>query len=1165
MPTTKLQISIGKCRKAICSARPDSYRVRRKKSLIEILLPGSKYSISLLLAALTILSACTSKPRTMFTRMDAGKTNISFENHLEETEQLNVMQYEYLYNGGGVSIGDINNDGLADIYFTGNTVSNKLYLNKGNFVFEDITEKAGVAGKKAWKTGVSMADVNGDGLLDIYVCYSGLGTDADRANELFINNGSKNGDPPVFSEEAAAYGVDAAGTYSTQAAFFDYDNDGDLDMFLLNHSKTFYSPFFNTTKLRNKRHPFFGNKLYRNDGNHFVDVSVQAGIYGSGLNFGLGIAITDINSDGYADIYVSNDYDEQDFLYLNNRNGTFTDCTAKSFGHLSKFSMGNDVADINNDNLPDIVTLDMLPEDNHRQKLLKGPDEYDKYQLSVDSGYLRQQMRNMLQLHQGFDKDNVPLFSEIGQLSGISNTDWSWSALLADYDNDGYKDLFITNGYLRDFTNQDFLKFDVQEAMMNAPASGKELFGQQGKVQNAKAIYELVKKMPSTKVGDYMFRNNGDLTFENVSEKWGLNEPNVTTGAAYADLDNDGDLDLITNYTNEKAGIYRNNSNMLTTNHYLKVRLKGNDKNSFAIGAKVYVETDISHQFVENYQVRGYQSSVDPSLHFGLGSDTKVQQLKVKWPGGKVSIVKNIRADTLIELKQADAINDYLVNYSAQTLFTDVSASSGIGFVQHENNYVDFKTERLALEQLSRQGPKISKADVNNDGLEDFFIGGPAGQSGVLYIMQLNGSFLPASNQPWQADKACEDIGSVFFDADGDGDIDLYIVSGGSEFAIGSPELQDRLYINDGKGNFTKAPDGSLHKEFSSGGCVAAADYDKDGDIDLFVGGRINPGSYPLTSPGGILRNDTDPKTKLIKFTVATNEANPALREPGMVTDAVWTDIDNDNWPDLIITGEWMPVKIFHNNKGKLEDITDKAGLSKSNGLWYKIIAADIDKDGDMDFVVGNMGLNTQFTASLQQPLQLYTGDFSGAGKNIPVVCNYIQGKSYPIATLDEIQDAIPAMKKKFLKYANYADASIGEMFSLDVLNKAKHFDVYTLQSSYIENKGSNQFVLHPLPLLAQFSVVQGIIVNDFTNDGKMDILLSGNFYPYRVQYGPCDASMGLLLAGNGKGNFKPVQRNESGILIRGDVRDMIFLNDKKIGTIVISKNSDSVQVIKKK
>lgn len=1117
----------------------------------------------LLMGFVFLGTGCKQGAETLFKKIDADASNIQFENHLEETEQLNVMQYEYLYNGGGVAAGDINNDGLADLYFTGNTVPNKLYLNKSKMVFEDITVPAGVAGKDAWKTGVNMADVNGDGWLDIYVCYSGPGNEADRANQLFINKGIKNG-TPQFEEKAAEYGLDAPGTYSTQSAFFDYDNDGDIDMFLLNHSKTFFSPFFNTSKLRSTRHQFYGNRLYRNDNGKFTDVSVQAGIHGSGMNFGLGIAVSDINGDGFADIYVSNDYDEQDFLYLNKKDGTFADITATSFSHMSKFSMGNDIADINNDHLPDIITLDMLPEDNKRQKLLKGPDDYDRYQLSVDSGYLRQQMRNMLQLNRGNDNNGLPVFSEIAQVAGISNTDWSWSALTADYDNDGYKDLFISNGYLRDFTNQDFTKFTVAEAMAKARSEGMELLGEQGKQQNAQVIYDLVKKMPATKVADYMYRNKGNTTFENVTASWGLSELNITTGAVYADLDNDGDLDLITNYTNQKAGIYQNNTEAFTGNHFLKIKLKGTGKNSLAIGAKVYVETDSCSQFYEQFPVRGYQSSVEPVINAGIGKNNLVKQVKVKWPDGKVSLLSNIAKNSSIIIDQSTAVPDSTVVTASQgsLMFKDITSQAGISGIFTENVYVDFKVERLSLAQLSRQGPKMSKADVNGDGLEDFFIGGPAGSSGILYLMKPEGAFVKAPSQPWQLDKSSEDIGSVFFDADGDGDKDLYVVSGGSEFVQGSPELQDRLYLNNGKGDFTKAPDSTIPAETSSGACVAAADYDKDGDLDLFVGGRVKGGSYPMSAPGGILKNETNRTTGNVKFTLATKEVNETLRQPGMVTDAVWADVNNDTWPDLILAGEWMPITLYVNDKGKLTDVTAAADLSKTNGLWNKIVAADIDGDGDTDFVAGNMGLNSQFTASPEQPLQMYAGNFSGNGNTIPIVCNYVQGKSYPIATLDEITDAIPALKKKFLKYEAYADAGIKDIFSPEILQSSTVLNTYTLQTVYIENKGNNKFVVRPLPLEAQYSVVQGIIINDFTKDGKPDLLIAGNFFPYRVQYGPCDASIGLLLQGDGRGNFNPINRNKSGVLIQGDVRDMIILQGKSQSFIISSKNNQPVQVV---
>jgi hypothetical protein len=921
-----------------------------------------------------MLFGCKNKETTLFEALDPSETGIVFVNEVIETEDLNVMQYEYLYNGGGIGVGDFNNDGLADIYLTGNVVENKLYINKGNFQFEDVTHLSGVESKKAWKTGTSVADVNGDGLLDIYVCYSGLGTEDGRTNQLFINKGIGKNNVPQFVDEASEYGLDAKGSYSTQAVFFDFDLDGDLDMFLLNHSKTFYSPFYNSTKLRNTRHPFFGNSLYRNDGNGFVNISESAGIYGSGLNFGLGVAISDFNQDGWPDIYVSNDYDEQDFLYVNNGDGTFKDSSKKSFGHISKFSMGNDAADLNNDGFMDLVTLDMLPEDNYRQKILKGSDDYDRYQLAVDSSYHKQQMRNMLQLSMGLDNNGVPIFSEIGQLSGISNTDWSWSSLIADFDSDGKKDLFVTNGYLRDYTNKDFMMFEVNEAMAKARAQGKELFDDKGKKEFSKVIYELVKKMPSTRIPNYMYKNQGDLTFDNVSEEWGFSNPNVSTGAAYVDLDNDGDLDLLVSNTNETFGVYKNNVEK-QRNNFVKIRLKGNDKNTYAIGAKVWVKSDSLVQFLENYPVRGYQSSVDPILYCGLGK-LKRANIKIQWPDGRITEDTDIKINTLLEYHQSDSKpNGEKHNKGTKKLFKEVSDSLGIKYAHHENSFVEFKVDRLALKQSSRSGPKLSVSDVNNDGSDDFFIGGASGQCDELFISQADGTFAQSSLDCTEESKKVESMGSVFFDADGDGDMDIYIVSGGSEIPLGSEHLMDRLYLNDGYGKFTKAPEHALPQAFSNGSIVASGDYDGDGDEDLFVGGGAIPGNYPNAALGGILRNDTDRSKGIVKFTVATDNVNPELRQPGLITAAIWTDINNDSWLDLVLVGEWMPIRVFVNEKGKLLEKTKELNLSKTNGLWQSMASADMDGDGDMDFVVGNIGLNLPFKVSEAEPLEAHIGD----------------------------------------------------------------------------------------------------------------------------------------------------------------------------------------------
>ena len=1105
--------------------------------------------------------SCTNKQHSLFEKMDPSATGINFTNTLTEDQQHNLFAYEYFYNGTGVAIGDINNDGLPDIYLTGNQVPSKLYLNKGNWKFEDITETAGVAGKDAWKTGATMADVNGDGLLDIYVCYSGFGSDEDRANQLFINNGVSANGEVTFTEQAAAYGLDARGTYTSQVVFFDYDGDGDLDMFMLNHANMFYSPFFNTRQLRNLRHPQFGNRLYRNDHNHFTDVSAEAGIYGNGINFGLGIAVSDLNNDGWPDLYVSNDFEEQDYVYLNNRNGTFREVCKDVFAHISRSTMGVDIADYNNDLLPDVVSLDMLPEDNHRQKILKGPDQYDRFTRMVDSGYGYQYSRNMLQLNRGFGKDSLPVFSEIGQLAGVSNTDWSWSPLFADFDNDGWKDLFVTTGFLRDYTNLDFLKFDVANAVKQTRAEGKDISTLENYRQNM-PLNDLVKKMPSTKISNYMFRNNKDLTFVNEAANWGLDEPGVSNGAAYADLDNDGDLDLIVCNNNEPVRIYNNHSNEQFKNNFLEVKLEGVGMNRFAIGAKVFVTVNDTTQLLEEYPVRGYQSSVDYKLCFGIGKNQIVNKVKVIWPLGKISLLEHLKANQVITIKEttsAVAINLPVVQ--EVPLFTDVTAKAGIDFTQHENDFVDFRKEYLIPYQLSKQGPKMAKGDVNNDGYEDVFIGGPAGQSGVLYLQTAAGKFVRSSSQPWQQDSACEDVNSLFFDADGDGDADLYVVSGGNEYPAGSPQLQDRLYINDGKGNFSKALH-ALPAESLSGSCVTACDYDHDGDLDLFIGTRVAPGNFPLSQTSVLLRNDS--KKDDIKFTDVTSEVAPGFKEAGMVTDAVWYDVDKDGWKDLVVVGEWTGLKIYHNDKGKLRDISSEAGLENTAGFWSKIIPADVNNDGNIDFIIGNLGDNTSFKATPQQPLTIFVNDFNNDGQIDPVMTWYVQNKSYPFNSRDELAEQMPVLNKKFLHYSDFADATINDMFSPEQIQQSKKFYIHTTHSSLLVNKGNNHFELKPLPLEAQFSMIQGIEYDDFDGDGKKDLLLAGNFFPFRVQQGRSDAGTGCLLKGNDKGNFASVKREKTGLLVQGDVRDMVTLKSKKGSYIIISKNSGAIQVLQK-
>lgn len=979
--------------------------------------------------------------------------------------------------------------------------------------------------------------------MDIYVCYSGNGDAQNRSNELFINKGVQNG-VPVFDEEAKQYGLDAPGTNSTQAVFFDYDHDGDLDMFLLNHATVFYSPLVNTYKLRHKRHPWFSNYLFRNDDGHFTDVSAQSGIAGGGNNFGLGVVVADINNDGWPDLYMTNDYEEQDFLLLNDRDGTFREVTKQSLKHISKYGMGCDVADYNNDGLMDIMVPDMWPEDNYRQKVLRGPDEYDKYQLLIDSGYMHQNMRNTLQLNCGLH-NNLPQFSEIGQLAGVSNTDWSWASLLADFDDDGNKDLFITNGFWRDYSNMDFQTYNVQEY--------RDKYGFDA------PLYKLIDSIPQTRVSNYMFRNNADLSFENVTDQWGLKTNNVSNGVAYADLDNDGDLDIVINNMGERASIYRNNN--IAHANYLAVQLKGLRGNTNAIGSRIEIITSSGkHQTVEQQPVRGYLSTMEPVVHFGLGKDSLITSIKLRWPQGGYTILKNIKANqTIIIDENTSAKDSSLETPTEKVAFTDVSKESGIGFNEAENDYVDYRNESLLPWQLSKQGPKLSKSDVNGDGLKDVFIGAPQKGKPCLYLQQKNGGFKIAASQPWQADNNCDDVQSIFFDADGDKDMDLYIVSGGNENADVSM-LQDRLYINDGKGNFDEAKN-ALPLMNASKSCVAVADYNGDGKPDIFVGGRVVPGSYGLAPQSFLLQNETE--NGHIKFVDVTASRAPALQHAGMITSALWTDLNNDHVPDLIIAGEWMPIKIFINVKNRLEDKTKEYGLQNSNGLWTCIVPMDIDNDGDKDFLLGNLAPNTQFNASLQQPMNLYVSDFLKAGKTEPILCYYIQGKSYPYASRNEILEDMPALRKRFNYYKDYALADFNDIFSQEQQKGMVELKVNELKNCWLENK-NGQMILHELPLTAQFSAIQGAVVTGINNDGEKEIFAAGNFYPFRVQLGREDAGKGILLQWDSKRHALVQSNLPLGICADGDIRDVLSVeNAKREQLVVISKNSDNVQVIK--
>ncbi|CCH52027.1 ASPIC/UnbV domain protein [Fibrisoma limi BUZ 3] len=1111
------------------------------------MMPRLSVIVVSILLAVPIWWAMRPPETPLFTRLSAAETGVDFTNRIVETDSLHIFRYEYLYNGNGVGVGDFDGDGKPDLFFSGNTVPHKLYVNRsetnGKWQFTDVTKQAGVSGNGTWGTGVSVVDINGDGRLDIYVCHSGkFGADK-LVNELFINEGVQRQDNgpaiPHFSEQARQYGLDLPGTQTTQAAFLDYDRDGDLDAFILNHSNHTFNPLLNTRKLRATPDMRYGNRLLRNDGGKFTDVTLAEGILNNPINFGLGVGVADVDNDGWPDLYTTSDYTEQDCLYLNQhdalgRHTGFKESIRTSMAHTSKFSMGCDIADYNNDTLPDIVTLDMLPADNHRQKMLKGPDEYDAYKLLIDSGYVRQQMRNMLQLNQGTDAQGALRFSEIGQLAGVSATDWSWSALLADFDNDGWKDLFVSNGYLRDFTDMDFMKYTVADAKLEEAAKGNLNF----------QTLDLVKKMPSNRLSSYVFRNNHDLTFSNQSAAWGIEQPAVSGAAAYADFDGDGDLDLVVCHQNEPASLYRNNADQQSdVAHSLRVRLVGAGANTQALGARVVVETATGRQLQTVSPTRGYQASVETTLHFGLGRETSIKRLTVYWPDGRQTQQLNPSVDQTLMHRQSDAQSASAVPLarSVTPWFRPLPMASILPFQHRENDFIDFKVEVLIPYQLSRLGPALAAGDVNGDGRDDLYLGGAVGQSGELWVQQANGTFVRGPQQPWQAEAAHEDVNALFFDADRDGDVDLYVVSGGNEYEAGSPEYQDRLYLNDGRGGFGPAVAGALPTMRDSKMAVAAADVDGDGDQDLFVGGRGKAGSFPLPSASYLLRNDT-PAGGAVRFTDVTEEVAPACRQAGMVQAAAWADLNGDKQPDLVLAGDWMPVRVFYNQRGKLTDQTKQAGLGQSKGMWASLRLADVDQDGDTDIVAGNAGLNNPFRASLAEPMSVVAGDIDQDGVLDPVWVYYVQGKAYPAASRDELLDQVVPLRKRFSRYHQYADATVETIFGEQALANATTVEAFELASGVFVNQGNGQFSFAAFPLEAQFSRASSLLIDDWDGDGKSDVLVAGNFHPYRVQHGPCDASFGVILRGDGRGKFSAVAPRQSGLWAGGDVRTGVQL-----------------------
>ncbi|MDW3194232.1 MAG: VCBS repeat-containing protein [Cytophagales bacterium] len=1090
---------------------------------------------------LALLVACQAplekQTPPLFQALDPASSGFDFTNQLQFDADFNIYTYRNYYNGGGVATGDIDQDGLLDIYVTGNLIPNRLFRNKGNMQFEDITESAGVAGTRSWSTGVSMVDVNGDGLLDIYVCNSGDIKGDNKQNELFINEGNGR-----FSEQAAAYGLADRG-YSTHAAFFDYDKDGDLDAYLLNNSYQAIGSFNLMQDMRPVRDDVGGDKFFRNDGNKFTDISEEAGIYGSVIGFGLGVTVGDVDQDGWQDIFVSNDFFERDYLYLNNGDGTFREDLVNQMPSISAASMGADMADFNNDGYPDIFVTDMLPKPDERIKKVTTFESWDKFIYKIQNNYHKQFNRNMLHLNNG---DGT--FSEIGRLSGVEATDWSWAALMFDMDNDGRKDLFVANGIYQDITDLDYLNFISDDEFK------KKAITREGVDYKA-----LVDPIPITPIPNYAMRNEGNLSFSDQTAAWGFSEPTHSNGSAYVDLDNDGDLDLVVNNVNAPSKIYENFSNELNEHHYLKVTLKGERANPFAIGAKVWVKTaDGASMYQEMMPIRGFQSTVDPRLNFGLGTHIQAQELKVTWPSGKITVMKNVAADQSLVLSEGEgeSMQEPDVTKPSRAL---LAQETRVNYSHEENTFVDFDRDRLVFHMISQEGPKLATGDVNGDGLEDVFIGGAKGAAGAILLQRKDGTFRATRQSALTEDMASEDMAAQLVDMDQDGDLDLFVASGGNEFSLGAPELRDRLYMNDGKGNFTKKDDPILRANTLSTSTVVSTDWDQDGDVDLFVGSRARPFLYGVPTNGLLYENDGSGSLKDI-----TREVAPALIDLGMITEAQWVDVDQDKDMDLVIVGEWMTVELFRNDGGKLVRATTEAGLANYMGWWNHLNVADLDQDGDLDLIAGNHGLNSRFEASTESPLQLYINDYDQNGSVDHIFCRTIDGQIKPFTLKHELVAQIPQLKKKYLKYESYVDQTINDIFTEAQIADAIKLEVNYLASAIFWNQGDGTFTASQLPEEVQFSPVFASAVQDLDGDDVPEIVLGGNLYDAKPQAGQYDASYGTVLKYNRRDqSFSVLPRAASGLLVTGEIRDLQFVNAGNDKLLMIARNDDALLTYK--
>ncbi len=1079
-----------------------------------------------------IFFSCSKREsNSLFELKKSSYTNVDFTNTLNYTEELNPYTYRNFYNGGGVGIGDFNNDSLPDIFFTGNLVSNKLYINKGDFVFNDVTDEAGLNSSGIWSTGVSIVDINHDGYLDIYVCKSGPPGGERRNNELFINNGDL-----TFTEKSKDYGLDNEGL-STHAAFFDFDNDGDLDCYLLNNTIKSIGVGLDMVKGLRDISSDQGNKLLRNDDGYFTDVSSSAGIYTSNIGFGLGVTIGDINLDGWSDLFISNDFFEKDYLYINNKDGSFKESLEEYVNETSMGSMGADMADINNDGYSEIFVTEMLP-DRHDRRVSKAVfDNWDKYQFSIDQGYFHQFNRNVLQLN---NQDGS--FSEISRITGVDATDWSWGALIFDMDNDGNKDIFVANGIYKDLLDQDYVNFLANPSIIsNMIQSEKE------------PVKKLIDMIPSEPLSNYAFQNLGSLNFRDETKNFGLDDLTYSNGSAYSDLDNDGDLDLIVNNVNMLSNIYENKS----TSNWVSFSFDSNSKNKYGVGNKVFVYADNKMQYQELSPMRGFQSSVDYRLYFGLGDVNVIDSVKIIWNDKEVSILKNIKPNSHHTLNEEGVNKNLTINKPSPNKPFLKTSNYQINYSHSENNFVDFDRERLLYKMSSNEGPCTCVADFNDDGREDLFVGSAKGQISSIFFQELNGSF-KSYNSAFEKDILSEDIDCLIDDFNGDGKLDLIVASGGSEYSKFSPELRDRLYLNIGDKKLKKLPNSlSTISSFESTSTISSYDFDRDGDKDLFLGTRLNPGAYGTKTRSYLLENNGEGVFKDISEKYLGD-----ARFMGMVTDSEFIDIDNDNTKELVVVGEWMPVKIFKFLQNNLVDITDSLGLSKTNGLYNNMHSEDLDGDGYTDLVLGNYGLNSMFRASIEQPLSLYVNDFDNNGRTEQILAMHYDEKLYPIVQLKDLWMQIPSLKKKYLKFENYKNVTMDKLFDPSTIRDSEVKKVYNLSSVSLYNKKGKGFEIKELPFMAQLSPIFSIISDDINNDGIMDLILGGNLSRIKPEFGPNSSSYSTLLLGAKDNRFKYVNSKLSGLFISGEIRDLDKIKINNKDSYIFAVNNSKLKIL---